>query len=351
MTEAVFVAGASGVLGRRVVPALVAAGYAVTANVRNEAARRAAAAAGAATATIDLFDASATGRLGDEHDAVVNVATSIFDWFLGNTTIRLGNERPTPHRGVGEPRRWVARPAGRYVGESITFPYVDSGAEWIDESVERTYFWGNTSCVDAEAAASNVTNAGGHGVALRFAMFSAADSAQRGDPGDGPSGVLPIPGELDGFARRRHRRCRSCGGRWPRRSPPGIYNVAEPDPVRRADHAGALALRPVGVVSGHSRSRPSKAGRCRCRRRSLAAHLVGVADVGDEVGADAPGRRRLELTNPRGVPRGTTSVVRHVRLDHRTTRSSRRLGHRRPVRRPFGDARRRARLRRMGTDP
>ena len=67
MTEAVFVAGTSGVLGRHVVPALVAAGYAVTANVRNEATRcRAAAAAGAATATIDLFDASATGRLGDD---------------------------------------------------------------------------------------------------------------------------------------------------------------------------------------------------------------------------------------------------------------------------------------------
>ena len=94
----------------------------------------------------------------------------------------------------------VARPAGRYVGESITFPYVDSGAEWIDESVERTYFWGNTSCVDAEAAASNVTNAGGHGVALRFAISLPLTSARNAAIlATARRGILPIRGELDGF--------------------------------------------------------------------------------------------------------------------------------------------------------
>ena len=46
MSTRVFVAGATGVLGQRVVPALVAAGHTVTANVRTGAARRAVEAAG-----------------------------------------------------------------------------------------------------------------------------------------------------------------------------------------------------------------------------------------------------------------------------------------------------------------
>ena len=55
MSKRIFVAGASGVLGRRVVPALVTAGYEVTANVRNpEAAARAERAS--TPATIDLFN-------------------------------------------------------------------------------------------------------------------------------------------------------------------------------------------------------------------------------------------------------------------------------------------------------
>ena len=258
MTEAVFVAGASGVLGRRVVPALVAAGYAVTANVRNEAARRAAAAAGAATATIDLFDASATGRLGDEHDAVVNVATSIPTGF--SATRRSGWAMNDRLRTVASANlaAAVARPAGRYVGESITFPYVDSGAEWIDESVERTYFWGNTSCVDAEAAASNVTNAGGHGVALRFAMSLplTARTTRR-------SWRRPVGGScrsrVSSTASSRGSTSTMPQLRWSLASalPPASTTSRNPTrsggptmPVR--SHA-----RPVGVVSGHSRSRPS----------------------------------------------------------------------------------------------
>ena len=256
MTRTIFVAGASGVLGRRVVPALVAAGHSVTANVRNAAARRAAAEAGAATATIDLFDTSQTDRIGDEHDTVVNIATSIptgasaarrSGWSMND---RLRTEASANLAAA------VARSGGRYVGESITFPYVDAGAEWIDESVERTYFWGNRSCVDAEAAASSVTQAGGTGVALRFAMFFAEDSAHLAAiRAAARRGVFPIPGELDGHTSWIDIDDAAAAVVASLGAPAGIYNVAEPDPVPRSDHAAALArsigrrrLRPLPQV-------------------------------------------------------------------------------------------------------
>ena len=47
-----------------------------------------------------------------------------------------------------------------YVGESITFPYVAAGADWIDQSGGRTYFWGNRSTADAESSSAAVTAAG-----------------------------------------------------------------------------------------------------------------------------------------------------------------------------------------------
>lgn len=246
MTMRVFVAGASGVLGRRVVPALVRAGHAVTANVRDDAARRRAEADGASTITVELFDPTATARLGDEHDAIVNVATNIptgaaaarrAGWA---TNDRLRTEA-SANLGAA-----VAHSGGRYVGESITFPYVDAADDWIDECGDRTYFWGNRSCVDAEAAANSVTEAGGTGVALRFAMFYAEDSAHVAAlRAAAHRGWFGLPGEPESYTSWVDVDDAAAAVVAALGAPAGIYNVAEPDPVRRIDHASALA-RAVG---------------------------------------------------------------------------------------------------------
>ena len=124
MSKRIFVAGASGVLGRRVVSALVTAGYEVTANVRNPEAAARAERAGATPATIDLFNPTTTARLAGEHDAIVNVATSIptgvsaarrSAWKIND---RLRREASANLSAA------MADVEGRYVGESITFPYV-----------------------------------------------------------------------------------------------------------------------------------------------------------------------------------------------------------------------------------
>lgn len=242
MNMRVFVAGASGVLGRRVVPALVAEGHIVTANVRDAAARCRVEEAGANATTIDLFDPDATDAIGTDHDAVVNIATSIptgvsamrrSAWAMNN---RLRSEA-SAHLAAT-----MARSGGRYIGESITFPYADAGDEWIDEAHPRSYFWGNQTCLDAESAALSVGEAGGVGVGLRFAMFHADDSAHTDMIRTvARRGIFGPPGSSDGRMSWIHIDDASAAVVSALDAPSGIYNVAEPDPARRSDHAAALA--------------------------------------------------------------------------------------------------------------
>ena len=73
----VFVAGATGVLGRRAVAALVAAGHEVTALVRSPEKAALARALGATPVAGSLFDPDALRASVAGHDAVCNLATHI----------------------------------------------------------------------------------------------------------------------------------------------------------------------------------------------------------------------------------------------------------------------------------
>lgn len=57
----VFLAGASGAIGRRLVPKLIAAGHELTGMTRSEARAEEVRAAGADAAVVDVFDADALG--------------------------------------------------------------------------------------------------------------------------------------------------------------------------------------------------------------------------------------------------------------------------------------------------
>lgn len=242
MSRRIFVAGASGVLGRRVVPALVAAGHTVTANVRTPEAAADAAAVGATPATVDLFDAVATRRIGSDHDVIVNVATSIPTG--ASAALKSAwkmNDRLRRDASMNLAAAMVAV-QGRYVGESITFPYVDGGAEWIDEAQPCAYIADNETCRDALASAEAVTVAGGVGITLRFAMFHANDSAHiKTIRSVAKFGVFGIPGDADAYMSWIHIDDAATAVVAALDAPAGIYNVAEPDPTTRSAHAAALA--------------------------------------------------------------------------------------------------------------
>ena len=246
MSARIFVAGATGVLGRRLVPALVAAGHSVTANLRDEVSRGAAESAGADTTTVDLFDPERTAALGADHDVIINVATAIPS---GVRALRPSgwsmNDRLRTEASVHLAEA-ASRDGRRYIGESITFPYIDRGDEWIGEEVERTHFAGNATVVDAESAAASVTAAGGVGVVLRFAMFFADDSAHVDTyRAFARRGICGLTGEPDARISFVHVEDAAEAVVAALDAPPGTYNVAEPDPATRRAHSAALA-RSVG---------------------------------------------------------------------------------------------------------
>lgn len=130
----VFLTGATGVVGRILVPELVAAGHDVRAVSRRAEAADALRAAGAEPVAVDLFDADAVTVAVAGSEAVLHLATNVpalrqaarpSGWDMHN---RLRVEATTNLVAA-------ARAAGatRFVKESITFVYRDAGDAWIDE--------------------------------------------------------------------------------------------------------------------------------------------------------------------------------------------------------------------------
>ena len=141
---------------------------------------------------------------------------------------------------------------GRYVGESITFPYTDSGEDWIDETRACTYSAGNASCQDAEASAAAVTAAGRRGgrAAVRHVL------RRRQCPRRTDSIGCETWCVRDSRASRRlrlvgplHRRRRCGRGRSPRRSRRDLPRRGT-RPTLRADHAAR-----ADPAVGHKRLR------------------------------------------------------------------------------------------------
>lgn len=253
MSQRIFVTGATGVLGRRVVPALIAAGHAVTAVVRSDAKASVARAAGATPVQVDLFDRGAIRAAIEDHDCVANLATHIPSGPLAavktawRTNDKLRRDAATAIAGAV-----VDAGIGRMIQESITFPYLDCDDQWIDESCDRVYFWGTESTVAAEAAAASVTAAGGTGIVLRFAMFMAPDSAHmQGVFSAAKRGLFALLGEPDSYISLVHIDDAAAAVGAALQAPAGTYNVAEPDPVRRAKHSEVL-----GAVVGRAQLRP-----------------------------------------------------------------------------------------------
>jgi nucleoside-diphosphate-sugar epimerase len=239
----VFLTGATGVLGRRVVPLLTAAGSEVTAVVRTPDKAALVRAQGATPAEVDLFDAESVAAAVAGHDAIVHLATNIPTGAAAAT--RRGwriNDRLRSEAAVNLSRAAFASGIGRYVQESITFPYVDGGDAWIDERRERDYFWGNRTTIDAEAAAVAITDHGGAGVVLRFAMFMAIDSAHmRTFAAMARRGIWGVFGDDDAYISFVDIDDAAAAVVAAIDAPAGVYNVAEPDPVTRGTHRAALA--------------------------------------------------------------------------------------------------------------
>jgi nucleoside-diphosphate-sugar epimerase len=232
------------VLGRRTVPALVAAGHSVTAVVRSPAKAALARSLGATPVEVSLFDPDALRAAAAGHDAVCNLATHI-----------------PPLTRAADPRSWqensrirtegshnlvdaaLAAGAGVYVQESIAFLYGDHGDEWVDASSGSI---GNTRFSDpvraAESEAKRFSDAGGRGVVLRFGGFHAPDSDQTLTVlRSARRGLAVEPGAPGGWFPVIHADDAASAVVAALDAPSGTYDIVDDEPLRRSEQRAALA--------------------------------------------------------------------------------------------------------------
>jgi nucleoside-diphosphate-sugar epimerase len=237
----VFVAGATGVLGREAVRALVAAGHDVSGVSRSADKAALLSEIGAAPVAVDLFDPDAVAGAVEGADVVCNLATHIpkpSRYFLRSsweTNDRL-------HRDVSRSLvdGAIAAGASGYVQHSVGFMYADGADRWLDEGADLDPPPHGAAVLAAEAEARRFTAAGGAAVALRFGLFY-------GPPAAGVfvrtarAGFLPFPGKGDAFVPLIHTDDLGPAVVAALGAPAGSYNVVDDVPITRAELASVLA--------------------------------------------------------------------------------------------------------------
>lgn len=239
----IFVAGATGVVGRRVVPMLLERGWAVTAAARSAEKAKALERLGARPELVDLFDPDAAARAVEGHEAVCNLATSIpssnramlpFAWRQNDRVRRLVS------RNLVEAA--VKAGAERYVQESFAPMYASGGDRWVDEHSPVSPPPHVRSAVEAEQNAKRFTESGGQGVVLRFAFFYGPDSSHTLDiVRMARMGWAAMFGSPEGYVSSVQTDDAASAVVAALKVPAGIYNVVEDEPVTKRELFAALA--------------------------------------------------------------------------------------------------------------
>jgi nucleoside-diphosphate-sugar epimerase len=241
----IFVTGASGVIGRRVVPLLIDGGHTVTAAARSEAKRATLAKAGATPVGLDLFDRAAVERAVVGHQTIINLATHMppsmtrmmlpWSWkendhirregsaILADAAIKLG--------------------INRFIQESFAPAYPDRGAAWVTEETPLSPTRYNRSLLDAEASVQRVTRAGQMGIVLRFAAFYGPDAFTLHEMANMVrKGWSPLPGAPDAYISSVSHDDAATAVVAALDLPAGIYNVTDDEPVTRREFLDVFAL-------------------------------------------------------------------------------------------------------------
>jgi nucleoside-diphosphate-sugar epimerase len=234
----VFVAGASGAIGRPLIAELVRRGHTVTGMTRSDAGARALADLGAAVARVSAFDAPAVERAIRESRAevVIDQLTALPRHPSAMAAAAAG-DRALRLEGGGNLHR-AARRCGvrRYVQQSSGF-FLKPGSGLADESEGMAVDASPRVAAHARTYAeleSRVLNAEGiEGVALRYGFFygpgtwynpdgAAADQARKQE--------LAIIGAGEGVWSWVHIEDAAVATVAALTAPPGVYHVVDDDP-------------------------------------------------------------------------------------------------------------------------
>jgi nucleoside-diphosphate-sugar epimerase len=174
----VFIAGASGVLGRRLVRQLLARGHSVVGQVRSAKAESAVREAGGEARHADLFDAESLARAAEGCDTVIHAATAIptkqkttpADWAMNDRIRRKGT------RCLTEAAAKIG--AKTYIQQSIVWVARPKDGSAFDEDSPVVPDPNYQSAIDAEVIAREAGSAEGFTTAiLRGGAFYDCDSA------------------------------------------------------------------------------------------------------------------------------------------------------------------------------
>jgi len=234
----VFVAGATGVLGRALLPRLAAAGHSVYGLARTPAKLLSVENMGANAVRGDVLDRETMSNLFRAYrpDAVVNLATSIplklrinpSDWEM-NDRIRIDGTRNL----LSAAREVEVR---LFVQESVGYICTSRGDEWMDEEAPRSQhaFLRTTLEMEDQVRASPA------GAVFRFGAVTSADSwhiqqsiaAMR-------RGMMPIIGAGEAFISMIHAADAAhavvCALADPLSAAAHTFNVVDDEPVRMRD--------------------------------------------------------------------------------------------------------------------
>jgi 2-alkyl-3-oxoalkanoate reductase len=249
----VFVAGASGVIGRRLVPMLVEAGHEVTAMTRSDERAGSLRGLGAEPVVCDVFDGEAltASVIGARPEAVVHELTDIppaFDPRKMETQM-AGNDRIRTEGTRNLVAAAAAAGARRIVAQSIAFAYAPTGEglktedDPLFDDAPWPFVRGIRALHDLEDAVTGTE--GIEGVVLRYGFFYGPGSAYA--PGGAYAysvgrRAFPIVGKGDGvfsFVHVDDAAAATVAG--VERGRPGVYNVVDDDPAALREWLPAYA--------------------------------------------------------------------------------------------------------------
>jgi nucleoside-diphosphate-sugar epimerase len=240
----VFVAGATGVVGRRLIPLLTHQGDAVTAIVRSPEKRPAFARVGAAPISVDLFDPAALHAALRGYDAVVNLATHMPSppWRMMLRSAWAENDRVRREGSANLVDAAIASGVARFVQESFAPIYPHRGDRWIGEETPIEPVAYNRSIIEAERSAERFTDSGRIGVVLRFGAFYGPDAGHLADTiRMVKRGWAPMPGPAESFVSSVSHDDAASAAAAALIAEPGTYNVADDEPVTHREYFDSLA--------------------------------------------------------------------------------------------------------------
>jgi nucleoside-diphosphate-sugar epimerase len=239
----VFIAGATGAIGRFAVPALIRAGHDVTAVARSDSKAQSLAKQGATPVRVSVFDGDALRPVLAGHEAVINIATHIPSLrSAARVSAWAENDRIRSEGSATLANAAQAANVRRYVQESITFIYPDRGDAWIDEDMALEVPHELRSVMSAEESTWRFTAAGGNGVVLRFgALYGPGSEQSSAQIRQARRHMGFVFGRRNAYISSLHLADAGSAIVAALSAPAGIYNAVDDEPVAKQRLADAVA--------------------------------------------------------------------------------------------------------------